>query len=136
MRFGVVLGVALLAFGCRASGEKPEPPEGAAKGSPAPAVVVAPTYEVGGDVLPPVAETRTTPELPKGIHVKDPGPILLNAVIDERGRLGNVRIVRDSDPPLARYFADETPHWRFRPATLHGVPVRVYYTIRISLQEK
>jgi TonB family protein len=57
------------------------------------------------------------------------GP-LLEAVITRHGTVTAARILRTSgSPEMDGLYVQALRRWRFRPATLHGRPVDVYFTL-------
>ena len=57
--------------------------------------------------------------------------MILEAVIDERGFVDRIRVVR-SIPLLDAAAIDAVRQWRYAPTLLSGVPVQVLLTIRID----
>jgi TonB family protein len=97
-----------------------------------PDTVVLHPLRVGGDVQPPVAIERFEPALPKELAVA--GLVVLEAVIDKRGVVRDVRVIRDAGEPAAgAAYAASMKKWRFRPATLHGQPVDVTYNFTVNI---
>jgi periplasmic protein TonB len=61
------------------------------------------------------------------------GTVILEAVIDERGVVDRVRVVK-SIPLLDAAAVDAVRQWRYAPTLLSGVPVQVLLTIRIDFK--
>ena len=57
------------------------------------------------------------------------GMVILEAIIDERGQVSNVRVLRSLPMGLDREAIEAVKQWRYRPAMLNGRPVRVYFTL-------
>jgi periplasmic protein TonB len=112
--------------------------------SDAPIVVVpvaAPPQDeiltVGGAVSRPVLRTGQPPRFPQiGRHARIQGDVILQAVIDERGRVSDVRVLRGLPMGIDQAAVDAVQSWIFEPAKLNGRPVRVYYTLTVKFQLK
>jgi len=61
------------------------------------------------------------------------GVVILEAVIDARGRVESVRVLR-SIPPLDQAAVDAVKQWIFTPALLNGVPVPVVMTVTVNFE--
>jgi periplasmic protein TonB len=107
----------------------------------APPPVVVPTpqpvndapIQVGGAVLKPEVIARTEPrytELARKARVE--GVVVLRAIIDERGYVTNVELLRGQPMGLDQAAMDAVRTWRFKPATLHGQPVKVYFNLTVN----
>ena len=57
------------------------------------------------------------------------GTVIVEAIIDETGRVTDVRILKPLPLGLDRAAVEAVQSWRFKPATLAGRPVKVYYTL-------
>lgn len=88
------------------------------------------TLAVGGDVKAPVLLSRegvlTTPGM------KCRGLVLVEAVIDSEGAVSWSQDTSPSPDSFTRAYAEAVKHWRFQPATLHGDPVSVHYSVVIK----
>ena len=112
--------------------------------SDAPIVVVpvaAPPQDeiltVGGAVSRPVLRSGLPPRYPKiGGHARIQGDVILQAVIDERGRVSDVRVLRGLPMGIDQAVVDAVQDWIFEPAKLNGRPVKVYYTLTVKFQLK
>ncbi|HEX3128522.1 MAG TPA: energy transducer TonB [Thermoanaerobaculia bacterium] len=103
--------------------------------------VVTPTAEpvndrpiqVGGAVLKPEVIVRTEPrytEMARKARVE--GVVILKAIIDERGYVTDVQLLRGQPMGLDQAAMDAVRTWRFKPATLHGQPVKVYFNLTVN----
>ena len=54
------------------------------------------------------------------------------AVIDEQGRVTDVRLLRGLPMGLDQEALAAVRQWRFTPATLQGKPVKVYFSLTVS----
>jgi protein TonB len=91
-------------------------------------------YTVGGDVKPPVALTRVEINFDECIRQKKPvGMPIIEAVIDENGRVQQARLLKPLHPCAERATLNAVRQWRFKPATLDGKPVAVRYTMTVFI---
>jgi protein TonB len=89
--------------------------------------------QVGGAVLKPEVLVRTEPrytELARRARVE--GVVVIQAVIDERGYVTDVQLLRGQPMGLDQAAMDAVKTWRFKPATLHGQPVKVYFNLTVN----
>ena len=61
------------------------------------------------------------------------GTVILEAVINERGAIERVRVLR-SVPLLDAAAITAVQNWRYTPTLLNGVPVSVLMTITINFR--
>jgi protein TonB len=90
---------------------------------------------VGGAVLKPEILVKTQPrytELARRSNTT--GVVVLRAVIDERGNVTNLEVLRTLPMGLEQAAVDAVRTWRFKPATLHGRPVKVYFNLTVNFQ--
>jgi protein TonB len=57
--------------------------------------------------------------------------VILEAVISENGNVEGVKVLA-SRGLLDQAAIDAVRQWRYRPATLNGKPVRVYFTVTVD----
>lgn len=62
------------------------------------------------------------------------GTVILEAVIDQKGLVTDLRVLKSLPLGLDQSALDAVRDWRFRPATLEGRPVKVYYTLTVNFQ--
>ena len=104
---------------------------------PAPRVV-APTapVRVGQGVREPRKIVDATPVYPAlALSVKVEGAVILEAVINERGVVERLRVLK-SIPLLDAAATDAVSRWRYTPTLLNGTPVAVLMTITINFTLK
>ncbi len=94
-------------------------------------------YQVGREVTAPVKISGMPPiytELARRARVS--GTVVVEAIIDQRGDVTNARVLRGLPMGLDRAAVAAVQTWKFKPATLNGKPVKVYYviTVNFSLQ--
>jgi protein TonB len=106
-------------------------------GPAVPTIVPAPAddapIQVGGAVTRPEVLVRTQPrytEQARKAHVE--GVVILRAVIDERGYVIDVQLVRGQPMGLDLAAMEAVKTWRFKPATLHDRPVKVYFNLTVN----
>jgi TonB family protein len=89
--------------------------------------------KVEGNVQPPKALSTTAPVYPeKAKTAKIEGISVIETVIDATGRVTKPKIKATSgDKDLDQAAIDAVSQWTFKPATLDGKPVEVYYTLTI-----
>lgn len=98
---------------------------------PPPASVQTPV-PVGGKIAPPRQIEHVAPVYPalaRASHVS--GVVILQATIDARGRVMDVRVLR-SIPLLDQAAVDAVRQWVFTPTLLNGVPVPVVMTVTVN----
>lgn len=93
------------------------------------------TPPVGVAVVLPQQQKRPEPRFPPSLRGRGiRGPVILQVVIDRRGRPRDP-LVRESPHPLLSYAtAEAVREWRFEPATVDGQRVEVIYEIRFDLE--
>jgi protein TonB len=98
----------------------PEPP-------PTPRVV-----RVGQGIREPVRIAGAPPQYPTfAREARVQGTVILEAVINERGRIERLRVLK-SQPLLDAAAISAVENWRYTPTLLNGVPVSVLMTITIN----
>jgi protein TonB len=60
------------------------------------------------------------------------GTVIVEAVIDEQGRVTNERLIRGLPMGLDKAALEAIQQWRFKPALLDGRPVKVYFTLTVN----
>jgi TonB family protein len=66
-------------------------------------------------------------------NVRITGVFIAEAVIDEKGNVTNARILKSSGPKVDKAALAAILQWKFKPATLNGNPVAVYYTLTVNV---
>ncbi|HWM90342.1 MAG TPA: TonB family protein [Thermoanaerobaculia bacterium] len=90
---------------------------------------------VGGAVKKPVAIYQPQPrytEMARKARVQ--GMVILDAVIDVNGNVVDLKVRKGQPMGLDQSAMDAVRTWRFRAATLHGQPVKVYFTLTVNFQ--
>lgn len=92
-------------------------------------------YRVGDNVTRPEKLSGAPPmytEVARKARVQ--GVVILEAIIDELGDVVNARILKGLPMGLDKSALEAVKTWKFKPATLDGRPVKVYYTLTINFQ--
>jgi TonB family protein len=96
--------------------------------------------KVAGGVQRPEILNRTAPVYPESAKAsKAEGVVILECVIDEQGKVTQAELKKSSgNQDLDQSAQDAVKVWTFKPATLKGKPVAVYYmlTINFALDDK
>jgi protein TonB len=121
-------------------------PPGIPSGDSSGVVVLGPTLPIpppptvsnpirpGGDIRPPAKTRHVAPTYPaiarqNGVH----GTVILEAVINQAGRVRDVRVLR-SIPLLDAAAIEAVKQWEFTPTLLNGQAVPVLLTVTVSFQ--
>ena len=89
---------------------------------------------VGPGVREPRRIAGTPPEYPViARNARVQGTVILEAVINERGTIERIRVLR-SVPLLDAAAITAVENWRYTPTLLNGVPVSVLMTITINFR--
>jgi TonB family protein len=123
----------LLTLQLAASGGKPLPPLQCVDGHGKVAVPARAIHRVGGEVTQPVVAERVAADLDPQRRVY--GFVIVEAVISREGRVCATRVLK-GDEEVARAVVAALVQWRFEPATLHGKPVAVYYTLTANFHPR
>jgi protein TonB len=110
--------------------------EGGVPGGVAGGVPSMEPLRVGGDVAPPeILQRLPKPEYPTlARNARIEGIVILEAVIRSDGTVGNIKILRDLPLGCGQAAVEAVRQWRFKPGTLKGVPVDVYYSLTVSFR--
>jgi protein TonB len=86
---------------------------------------------VGGKIREPRKILDVAPLYPPfAVAARKEGVVILEAVIDERGNVARVRVLR-SEPLLDAAAVSAVERWRYTPTLLNNVPVPVLMTITV-----
>jgi periplasmic protein TonB len=89
-------------------------------------------FRPGGEIKEPKRISGLPPEYPRiAIEAKKEGMVILEAVIDEHGEVGRIKVLR-SQPFLDQAAITAVQQWRYTPTLLNGVPVSVLMTITVN----
>jgi periplasmic protein TonB len=70
------------------------------------------------------------PDVPRKARLE--GRVTVQAVIGLDGSVESVEILRTSNPLFNDAALAAVRQWRYRPATMNGVPVRVFFTVEVG----
>lgn len=88
---------------------------------------------VGGDVKPPEKINAPQPqytEIARKARIQ--GVVIVQAIIDKLGNVTNVKVLKPLPMGLDQAAAEAIKSWKFKPATLNGKPVAVYYNLTVN----
>jgi protein TonB len=122
---GVPGGIAGGVIGGLAEAPPPPPPP------PAPPAPRAP-IRVGGSIKEPTLIHRVEPEYPAlAVHSRMEGVVILEAIVDEEGRVESVRVLR-SPGVFDQAALKAVRQWRYSPVLLNGKPEKFILTVVVS----
>lgn len=87
---------------------------------------------VGGDVVRPVKVYAPPPrytELARRARIQ--GQVFVEAILDKGGEVTQVRLLKGLPMGLSEAALEAVKTWKFKPATLNGKPVEVYYNLTV-----
>ena len=90
---------------------------------------------VGGDVQPPEKLQAPQPqytEIARKARVQ--GVVIVQAIIDKQGNVTNVKVLKGLSMGLDDEAVKAIKKWKFKPATLNGKPVDVYYNLTVNFR--
>ena len=88
----------------------------------------------GGIISEPKKLVHVAPIYPSiARDTRSEGIVVLEAIIDERGRVDRIRVLQSS-PLLDDAAIQAVRQWRYTPTLLNGVPVPVLMTITVSFR--
>lgn len=90
---------------------------------------------VAGDVVAPVRLHDPPPvytEMARKARIQ--GVVIVQAIIDTEGNVTNVKVLKGLPMGLDTSAVNAVKSWRFKPATLGGRPVTVYYNLTVNFQ--
>jgi len=119
---------------------KPEPkPAPTAAATPtAPAAAVEPRVYGSDDagVVAPVTIRQEVPNVPTAIAAMTRERGLLDITIDEQGRVVSMALRMSIHPMYDKLLMNAVRDWKYRPATMNGVPVRFRKIVQITLPRR
>jgi protein TonB len=106
--------------------EAPPPPP------PPPAAPKAPV-RIGGQIKQPQLVTRIEPEYPPlAVKAHIQGVVILEATVNEEGKVIEVRLLRSANPLIDREAELALKQWRYSPLVLNGITVPFVLTVTLS----
>jgi|SRR6476646_6088363 TonB family protein len=129
-----------LASAAAAPPPEPKRPEAAA---PAPTAATPPapkepriwTAEDAG-VTPPVAIRQEVPRVPTTLSAQARERAILELLIDEQGRVINLNLRLSIHPMYDPQLMAAAKEWRYKPATVDGVPVKFKKLIQVTVDKR
>ncbi len=98
-----------------------------------PGVVSDQPYKLTGAIVRPVLLSRVEPVYPEiARRSHQGGTVILQTVIDESGRVINVEVVKGLGFGLQQAAIDAVSRWRFKPATMNGRSVKVFFNLTVQ----
>ena len=118
----------------KAAAPPPPPPALVAAPVSPPPLPAAPRIYTGGEtgVVPPTTVSQALPPFPGQIVIPRTGK--LDVVIDESGAVESAIMSGSVTPNYDVMVLAATKTWRYKPATLNGVPVKFRKTVQISVK--
>ena len=62
------------------------------------------------------------------------GAVVIRGIVRRDGSIDDVEVIKDLPHGLGDAARDAVRRWRFRPATFHGDPIDVYYTVTVNFR--
>ena len=62
------------------------------------------------------------------------GAVVVRGIVRRDGTIDNVEVIKDLPQGLGDAAAEAVRRWRFRPATVRGEPIDVYYTVTVNFR--
>ena len=90
---------------------------------------------VGGDVQKPEKVSAPQPqytEIARKARIQ--GVVIVQAIIDKGGNVTNVKVLKGLPMGLSEQAVEAIKKWKFKPATLNGKPVDVYYNLTVNFR--
>lgn len=98
-----------------------------------PGVVSDQPYKLTGAIVRPVLLSRVEPVYPESARrARLGGTVILETVIDESGRVTNVKVVKGLGFGLQQAAIDAVSRWHFKPATMNGRAVKVFFNLTVQ----
>jgi hypothetical protein len=101
-----------------------------------------PIYAGNGDthLLPPVAVSQASPELPRNVSEimrrTTRKTLVMELLIDERGDVEQAVVVEPVEPVYDLLVLRAARQWKYRPATVDGVPVKFRKSIGVDFLDQ
>jgi TonB family protein len=91
---------------------------------------------VGGKVARPEVRSQVVPKTTAESrrHHGFSGTVIVETIIDTEGTVRNVRVLKGLPMGLTECAVNAVKAWTFKPATLDGKPVKVFYVLTVNFQ--
>ena len=97
------------------------------------ASLAQPPYRVGGSVTRPEKISGDPPQYTEMARkARIMGVVIVEVVIDEEGNVTQPRVLKGLPMGLDKAAVDAVQTWKFKPSTLDGKPVPVYYILTVN----
>jgi TonB family protein len=84
-------------------------------------------------VVSPILVSSTPPQYPPtALHAKLRGSVILRAVVDPKGLVASVQVLKPLEASLDAAASQALARWQFKPGTRDGEPVPVALVIRMA----
>lgn len=101
----------------------------------APPIVPEGPIHMNADVKAPVKISGPDPVYTdSGRRAGIEGVVIVQAIVNKHGIVESVNVLKGLPLGLDQAAVEAVRRWRFAPATLHGRPVDVYYTLTVNFQ--
>lgn len=89
------------------------------------------------EITPPVKLHTPPPQYTERARkARVQGTVILMAILDRKGAVDCIQVLRGIEPSLDRSALDTVKTWRFEPGRLDGEPVEVYYNLTVNFTLK
>ncbi len=90
---------------------------------------------VTGEVTKPVKTYAPQPAYTEiARKTRTQGLVIVQAIIDKRGEVTNVKVLKGLSMGLTEEAVKAIKQWKFKPATLRGKPVDVYFNLTVNFK--
>lgn len=90
---------------------------------------------VGGQINPPQLVRRIEPDYPKfAVDARLHGVVILEAIVDEDGKVVDVKVLRSAHKLLDREAEMAVRQWRYLPLVLNGTRERFVLTVTLAFR--
>ena len=90
---------------------------------------------VTGDVQKPEKISDVQPqysEIARKARIQ--GVVILQTIIDKDGNITDIKILKGLPMGLSEAAVNAVSQWKYKPATLNGKPVAVYFNLTVNFQ--
>jgi periplasmic protein TonB len=85
----------------------------------------------------PILVHRIEPSYPRlALIAHIEGTVVLRALISRNGDIQNITLLRSAHPFLNQSAIEAVSQWKYKPATLRGKPIAVYFTVTVAFKIK
>lgn len=110
-------------------------PNATSDGVPGGLPVDEPPRIITPDVQQPVLITKIEPPYPHLARItRKEGIVILQAVITKTGTVEELTLLRSADPLLDQAAMSAVKQWIYKPATINGRPIKVYFTVTVNFK--